>query len=121
MADDKPSAPTEPASAPTEPESAPTEPASAPTEPAAHDEVLKKRYRRQKLLRGKPRTKFSEFQQWIFIGLALLVAVAWIFGRDACTRKISDTYGTLTNKAPRDGGTGDAGAPPAMRPEDDGW
>ena len=83
------------------------------------DEILKRRHRRQKVLRGGRRSRFSDLQQWIFVGLALLFVLAWLVGKDSCTRKITDTYGAITNTAARDGGVQDATTAP--RPMDDGW
>ena len=121
------------------PEPPPEDPTDSPPEdpqepsPEDRDEILKRRHRRQKILRGKHRSRFSDIQQWVFVGLALLFVLAWLVGREACTRKITDTYGTLTRRSARDAGTADAASPSEMAPNrpgmkrapsdstDDGW
>ena len=57
------------------------------------------------MLRRRPYLRLSETQQWVFVVIGLALALAWLLGRDACTRTISNTYGTLTQPAAKDGGS----------------
>ncbi len=117
MPDDPPSTPD------TEPQPAPAEPAER--EQADQELQTRRRRRREALLRQrKGRSRLSEAQHWIFLLLALAFLSAWLFGRDACTQKITKTYGALTDPHRVDGGTrGARPSPPpaAMRQTDDGW
>lgn len=68
------------------------------------DAVTRSRERRHALHRRKPLLRLSEAQQWLFIVLAIALALAWLLGRDACTRTITNTYGTLDPRKLSDGG-----------------
>jgi hypothetical protein len=73
-----------------------------PSEPNLQAAVTKSRERRQALLRHRQTRRTSTTPEWVFVLVALAAALAWLFGRDACTRTISNTYGTLAGV--RDGG-----------------
>lgn len=97
-------------------------PASSADEKRIHEELLKRRQRRQKVLRKGGRSRLSDTYQWIFVILALVFLLGWLFGREACTRRITDTYGTITAPGGADGGPADGGASPRPTPDaDDGW
>ena len=68
------------------------------------------------------------FMGLIFVGLAILFLAAYFIGREACSRKVADTYGAATGNPPRDAGAMQVRprprpAPDQMRPTpgDDGW
>lgn len=73
---------------------APDPPAASST-PEIPTALLKARERRQALLRHRQARRPSSTQQWVFVLVALAVALAWIFGREACTRTLYNTYGTI--------------------------
>jgi len=117
MPEDPPSTPD------AEPQPAPPTPAER--DPAEQELQARRRRRREALIRQRrSRSRLSEAQHWIFLLLALAFLSAWLFGRDACTQKITKTYGSLTDPHGVDGGTRaarPAPPPPAMRQADDGW
>lgn len=89
---------------------------------ATRDQVAKARERRQAALRSGRGARLSHKNEWIFVLLALAVALAWIFGRDSCTKTITKSYGTMTSagdaQAPDDGL---ASSPDASVGKDEGW
>lgn len=64
-------------------------PLAAPAEARAQDALVMARERRQAILRRRHASRLSGTQQWIFVLVVLVVALAWLFGRDSCTRTIS--------------------------------
>lgn len=48
------------------------------------------------------RTFRSRGQQYIFVGLAILFLVGWFAFRQSCSKRIGQTFGTVTDPLPRD-------------------
>lgn len=51
------------------------------------------------------RTRQPRGQQYIFVGLAILFLVAWFMFRQSCSKRLGQTFGTVTDH----GATRDAG------------
>lgn len=108
-------------------------PGAARPQARVREELLRRRQRRQRVLHRAPRSRFVDLQPWILVLLALAVGFGWLLGRDACSRGIERTYGTLEGSAARDAGPPprpglsprNAGSlPPGARratTSDDGW
>jgi len=99
----------------------------APSQPLSREELLLRRRRRQRVLHRGPGSRLGELQPWLLVLLALAAGLGWLLGRDACTRSIERTYGTLSGTHARDAGESTRPAAPARsedgRPAevDDGW
>ena len=67
----------------------------------------------------KFRTRLPQAQQYIFVGLALMFLVAWFLFRDSCSRRIGETFGTVSGQKTRDAGVTPDADPRTMRPRSD--
>lgn len=100
-------------------------------DPELQAELQKRRQHRRAVLRKSSKPRLTSTHQWIFVVLALLMAGAWLLLGDRCTKRLTQTYGTLTDEPgsqPRpDGSMGARPRPrraqPPLRPrtDDDGW
>ncbi|MFH2009794.1 MAG: hypothetical protein ABI333_24580 [bacterium] len=81
--------------------------------------------RRRRVFGRRYQTRTRINQQWIFVGIALLFLIAYFLGREACARKVADTYKATTGKFQprRDAGTAKPHPRPRPRPaeDSDGW